>query len=151
MVRPHFVIDLDRVIDTMIALTRLSARHRAIVAGSDGMALYLSLRKRRFVWIATPRANSLPKEQHAVALISRRGQPSSIEAALDQVAPFLSRNAIIAVLISPGERGTSLKIRNKLEQMGFRIEAGVRCHEGLVLSACRHDVRQGRIKIKYAA
>jgi hypothetical protein len=26
--------------------------------------------------------------------------------------------------------------------MGFRIEAGVRCHQGLVLSACRQGFNQ---------
>jgi hypothetical protein len=38
--------------------------------------------------------------------------------------------------------GVSLKIRARLEQMGFRIEAGVRCREGFVLSAVRQDFGQ---------
>jgi hypothetical protein len=142
MAQPRSVCGREQVVDTMIALTRLSGLHRAIVAGSDSMALYLSLRRRGFVRIATPVTGPLPKGQHTVALISGQGPLPSIEAALGQVAPFLSTNAAIAVLICSGEDGSSLKIRHRLEQMGFRIEAGVRCQDGLVLSACRQGVRQ---------
>ncbi len=51
-------------------------------------------------------------------------------------------NAAIAVLIYSRESGFCLKIRSRLEQMGFRIEAGVRCQQGLVLSAYRHGFGQ---------
>jgi hypothetical protein len=50
--------------------------------------------------------------------------------------------AAIAVLIDSPEGGCCLKIRTKLEQMGFRIEAGVRCPQGLVLSAYRQGFAQ---------
>ena len=40
------------------------------------------------------------------------------------------------------ESGVCLKIRSRLEQMGFRIEAGVRCQQGLVLSAYRQGFGQ---------
>ena len=66
MVQPCSVADREQVVDTMIALTRLSSLHRAIVAGTDSMEL-----------------------------------------------------------------------------MGFRIEAGVRCHDGLVLSAYRQGFCKG--------
>jgi hypothetical protein len=50
------------------------------------------------------------------------------------MSPFLSANAAVAVLVDSRE---SLKIRTRLERMGFQIEAGVRCQQGLVLSAYR--------------
>ena len=50
--------------------------------------------------------------------------------------------AAIAVLIDSTESGVCLKIRTRLEQMGFRIEAGVRCEQGLVLSAYRQGFGQ---------
>ena len=46
------------------------------------------------------------------------------------------------VLIESRESGVCLKIRSRLEQMGFRIEAGVRCQQGLVLSAHRQGFGQ---------
>jgi hypothetical protein len=48
----------------------------------------------------------------------------------------------MAVLIDSRESGVCSKIRTRLEQMGFRIEAGVRCRQGLVLSAYRRDFGQ---------
>jgi hypothetical protein len=62
-------------------------------------------------------------------------------------SPFLSASAAIAVLIESRESGVCLKIRSRLEQMGFRIEAGVRCQQGLVLSA----YRRGFVRLENAA
>jgi hypothetical protein len=147
MVQPCFVADREQVIDTMIALTRLSNLHRAIVAGAGSMELYLSLRRRGFDRITMPATGPLPRRQHSIALITGGISLSTIEAALVQVSPFLSASAAIAILIRSHEGALCLKIREKLEQMGFRIEAGVRCHEGLVLSAYRH----GFVQLEQAA
>jgi len=65
-----------------------------------------------------------------------------VEAALVELSPFLSTSASVAVLIDSREIGAGQRIREKLEQMGFRIEAGVRCQEGFVLSAIRHGFGQ---------
>jgi hypothetical protein len=35
-----------------------------------------------------------------------------------------------------------MRIRGKLEEMGFRIEAGVRCQQGFVLSSIRQGFGQ---------
>jgi hypothetical protein len=142
MVQPRSIADREQVIDTMIALTRLSGLHRVIVAGSDSLSLYLSLRRRGFLRAATPATCPLPRRQHAVSLIAGENSLMGIEAALAQVSPFLSNSATIAILIRSHEGELCLKIRKTLEQMGFRIEAGVRCYDGLVLSAHRHGFAQ---------
>jgi len=138
----HCGLNAEQVVDTMIELTRLSHLHRAIVAGSDQMQLYLALRRRGFLRVATPATSRIPKGQHAVGLITGQNSPRAIEAALAEIAPFLCTSAAIAVLIDSRESGVCLKIRSKLEQMGFRIEAGVRCPQGLVLSAWRQGFGQ---------
>lgn len=143
----HSAADRDQVIDTMIALTRLSNLHRVIVAGDDDMTLCLALRRRGFVHVATPATPRLARGQHTIALVTAPRSPSETEATLMQVSQFLAANAAIAVLIDSRDGNTSLDIRRKLEQMGFRIEAGVRCHQGLVLSA----YRQGFAQMKNAA
>ena len=137
--------DRDQVIDTMISLTRLSNLHRAIVAGSGGTELYLALRRRGFARVAMPETSRLSKGQITVALVTARQSLADIEAALMQVSHFLAANATIAVLIDT--RDKSLRICTKLQQMGFRIEAGVHCRSGLVLSACR----QAFIQLESAA
>jgi hypothetical protein len=142
MIQPRSIADQEQVVDTMIALTRLSGLHRAIVAGSDSMSLYLSLRRRGFLRAATPATCPLPRRQHAVGLIAGGNSLTGIEAALAQVSPFLSNSAAIAILVRSHEGELCLKIRKTLERMGFRIEAGVRCHDGLVLSAHRHGFTQ---------
>jgi hypothetical protein len=138
----HSGSDREQVIDTMIGLTRLSNLHRAIVAGGDSMEMYLALRRRGFIRVATPETCRVPKGQHAVGLITGRNSLLASEAALARISPFLGASAAIAVLIDSRESGFCLKVRSRLEQMGFRIEAGVRCQQGLVLSACRQGFGQ---------
>jgi hypothetical protein len=142
MVQPDSVANREQVIDTMVGLTRLSTLHRAIIAGDDSMELYLALRRRGFVRVATIATCRVPKGQHAVGLIMGQNTLQAIEAALTRISPFLSTSATIALLLDSRESGFCLKIRNRLEQMGFRIEAGVRCQRGLVLSAHRHGFGQ---------
>jgi hypothetical protein len=142
MLQPPFVSNREQVVDTMIELTRLSNLHRAIVAGSDSLELYLALRRRGFARVSTTETCRIPKGQHAVGLITGQNSLAAIEAALARISPFLCTSAAVAVLIDSRESGFCLKIRSKLEQMGFRIEAGVRCQQGLVLSAYRQGFGQ---------
>ena len=142
MDQPQSGPNREQVIDTMIQLTRLSNLHRAIIAGSDSLELYLALRRRGFVRVATTATCRVPRGQHSVGLITGQNSLGAIEAALDQISQFLCTSATIAVVIETREGGVCLKIRNKLEQMGFRIEAGVRCDQGLVLSAYRPGFAQ---------
>ena len=137
MVQPHADPSREQVIDTMIGLTRLSNLHRAIVAGSDSLELYLALQRRGFFRVSTTATCGVPKGQHPVGLIAGQTSPAAIDVALGQILPFLGASAAIAVLIDSREGGSSLKIRTRLERIGFRIEAGVRCQQGLVLSAYR--------------
>jgi hypothetical protein len=139
MVQPHSAPNREQVIDTMIELTRLSSQLRAIVAGSDGLELYLALRRRGFARVSTPETCRIPRGQPAVGLITGQNSLAAVEAVLTRISPFLSA---IAVLIDSRESGFCLKIRSKLEQMGFRIDAGVRCPQGLVLSAYRQGFGQ---------
>lgn len=147
MVQLHSASDQAQVLDTMVGLTRLSHLQRAIVAGNGGMEIYLGLRRRGFMRVTTVSTNWLSRRQHAIGLLADRN-PAAIEKALGEISPFLSANATIAVLIDSEScshhNNSSPGVRTKLQQMGFQIEAGVRCHQGLVLSACRQGF--GRIE-----
>ena len=142
MIHLHSVSDREQVVDTMIGLTRLTNLHRVIVAGSGSVDLYLTLRRRSFLRAATAATCRIPKGQHTVGLIAGHNSLQAIEAALVELSPFLATSATVAVLIDSREVGAGLRVRGKLEQMGFRIEAGVRCQEGFVLSAIRHSFGQ---------
>ena len=141
MVQFRSASDQAQVLDTMITLTRLTHLQRAIIAGGGAMELYLGLRQRGFMRVATMSTSWLPRRQHAIALLADRSS-ASLEKALTEISPFLSASASIALLIDADDNGSSLSVRAKLQQMGFQIEAGVRCHQGLVLSACRQGFGQ---------
>jgi hypothetical protein len=113
------------------------------------MELYLALWRRGFIRVATTATCRIPRGQHAVGLITGENSQAAVEAALAEISPFLCTSAAIAVLIETRESGVCLKIRSRLEQMGFRIEAGVRCQQGLVLSAYRQGF--GQMEMENAA
>lgn len=139
MVQLHSASEQTQVLDTMIALTRLSYLQRAIIAGSRAMELYHGLRQRGFMRVTTISTSWLQRRQHAIGLLADRNS-AALEKALTEMSPFLCVSATIALLIDADSSG--LGIRAKLQQMGFQIEAGVRCQQGLVLSACRQGVGQ---------
>jgi len=138
-----FASDLEQVVDTMIALTHLSRLDGAIIAGPNSMELYLSLRRRGFVRVATSSTFRMPRRQYSIGLIGARDTLSD----LSQASAYLSANAAVAVLVESPDGRFCMKVRERLQQIGFRIEAGVRCHRGLVLSASR----QGYARIQAAA
>jgi hypothetical protein len=106
------------------------------------MEFYLALRRRGFVRVATAATSRIPRGQHPIGLIAGQASPGAIEAALAEISPFLCTHAAVAILVDSAEGGASLKIRMRLQQIGFRIEAGVRCQQGLVLSASRQGFAQ---------
>jgi hypothetical protein len=151
MVQPCTVEGLEQAIDAMITLTRLSNLHRTIVAGSESTKLCIALRRRGFVRIVTPTVSRVLRRQHSIALIAGEASLKTIEDTLTQVGLFLTDHATLAILICSREGEFCQRIRKKLEQMGFSIEAGVRCQEGLVLSAYRHGFHQAVGKLENAA
>jgi hypothetical protein len=66
----------------MIELTRLSNLHRAVVAGSGSMEVYLALRRRGFVPVATTVTCRIARGPYAVGLIAGQNSLSAIETAL---------------------------------------------------------------------
>ncbi len=137
MVQSHSVQGWGQILDTMIGLTRLTNLQRAMTAGDDGIELYLELRRRGFLRVTSFAACRFPRKQHTIGLIAGRESAEAIESALNGISPFLCANATLAVLIDSKAGNSTFRIRNKLQQMGFQIEAGVRCQQGLVLSAYR--------------
>lgn len=139
MLHLNFDLTNDRVMATMLDLTRPSILHRIIVTGGDSAISELDLRRRGFLRVATP-GRCTPHGQFSVGLIAGQHSLQALEAALAEISPFLGATAAIAVVIDFRGEGASMKVREKLEQLGFCIEAGVRCHEHFVLSARRQNL-----------
>jgi hypothetical protein len=128
---------LEQIVDTMVDLTRLSDAHRVVLAGSDSVGVYLALRDRGFSRNATIANCRVAGAPFQVGLIAGRHSLQALETHLDQISHYLGATSAIAVSIDSREGVPNPKIRAGLERIGFRIEAGVRCRQGLVLSAYR--------------
>jgi hypothetical protein len=133
----------DEIVDTMIDLTRLGKTQRIVLAGQGSMEIYLALKERGFIFSVLASACRSANGQYAAGLISGCESYSAIEAALVHVSSFLNSAADIAIAIESRENGLIGRVRTKLQQLGFRIEAGARCREGFVLAAHRHEFSQG--------
>jgi hypothetical protein len=142
MSRQPFISPRDEIVDTMINLTHLSKSHRIVVAGADSVELYLALRRRGFTHGALASSCRGPFGQHSVGLIAGDRSYQAIEAAIQQISKHLCAAASITLSIESQENGLSAKVRTKLQQLGFRIEAGARCHQGFVLAAHREEFGQ---------
>lgn len=132
-------LDREQIVRTMIELTRPSSLHRIVVAGSDCADIDIDLRRRGYFRVTTMN-RGVPRAQHCVGLIVGHHSLQALELMLTQITHFLSTTATIAVMINSRESGMSMKIRERLERLGFRIEAGVRCRDCFVLSARRQNV-----------
>jgi len=131
-------LDHDQVIDVFVGLARPSPLDSVIITGNESMELCLSLRRRGFARVATPATCRMPRRRHVIGLVTGQNPV----AALAQASPFLSVNSAVAVLIESREGKTSMTVRHRLQEMGFRIEAGVRCQRGFVLFAWRRGFSQ---------
>lgn len=139
MLQLNFDLTHDQVMATMIDLTRPSILHRIIVAGADSAATELEMRRHGFLRVSTT-SRCVPRGQYSVGLVAGQHSLQALEAALAEISPFLSATAAIAVVIDFRGEGSNMRVRENLERLGFRIEAGVRCHERFVLSARRQNL-----------
>jgi hypothetical protein len=142
MSQQNVVLPRDEIVDTMIDLAHLSKSRPIVVAGSGGIELYLALKRRGFVFGVLAAACRVPRGRHSAGLITGDDSYQAIEASIIQVSGFLSPTADVAVSIGSQASGLGTMVRTKLQQLGFRIEAGARCREGFVLAAHRQDFGQ---------
>lgn len=142
MSRPAFASPRDEIVDTMINLTHLSRAHRIVVAGGDGIELYLALRRRGFGFGVLASTCRTPVARHSVGLIAGDRCYQAIEATIGQIGPLLCPTASLTISIESQESGLAAKVRTRLQKLGFRIEAGARCQQGFVLTAHREEAFQ---------
>jgi hypothetical protein len=136
---PNLMPSNEQIIDTMIELTRLSKLHRVIVAGSNAFDTYLGLHDLGFCRVATMGTCRIPCGQHDVAVVVGQHSTQALEALLFRIVPFLTTKATTAVWVGSNEPQRGKKLRVVLERLGFRVEAGARCENGIVISARRSE------------
>jgi hypothetical protein len=129
-----------QIIEPMIQLARCSRSHRIIVAGSKGRELMLELHRRGYNRVATTATCGMPCGQCDVAMIDWRLQSiMALERTLGWLVHFLAPAAVLVVWLDSSEPSGNRKLGSMLERLGFTIEAGTRCEQGLLVSARRRD------------
>jgi hypothetical protein len=140
MTQPSAIPSDERIVDVMIQLARAAKSHRMIVAGSDSAEVFLELHRRGYPRVTTTRICLVPSGQFDVALVAWR-EPSikALETTLDRLLHYLSAAGVLVLWIGPHERMANHMVGSALQRLGFRIESGTRCENGIAIAARRLD------------
>jgi hypothetical protein len=135
----HVYIPSDgRIVKALVELARAAKSHRIIVAGSNCSEVFLELRQLGYSRVATTKTCRIPCTQHDVALLAwREHSIKALATTLDWLVHFLNPGGVLVVWLKPHERMPNRKLRAAMEGLGFRIEAGARCENGVAISARR--------------
>ena len=133
----------ERATESLVDLARCSKLHRIIVAGLKSPELMLELHRRGFNRVATTATCGLPRGQYDVAVVDWQGHSiKALETTLDWLVHFLGSLAVMVIRVDSHERAVNRKLAAMLERLGFRVEIGTRCEQGLAVSARRRDATQ---------
>jgi hypothetical protein len=140
MIKSMPTITDERIVDAMIQLARVTKSHRVIVAGTNSAEVLLKLRRRNYLRVTTTKIWLVPCRQFDVALIAWREQSiKTLKATLDRLAQYVSAFGALVLWIDPHERIANQALGLVVHRLGFRIESGTRCENGIAIAARRLD------------
>jgi len=132
----------DQIVTTMTKLGRCANFHRIILSGSAAPQRMFELHRRGYSRVATTTTCGLPRGQYDVALVEwQLNSIRALETTLNWLVYFLAPAGILVVWIDVEERSAQRKVRSILERLGFRVEVGTRCKDGVAISARRLEAR----------
>jgi hypothetical protein len=130
----------ERIVDAMIQLARAAKSHRMIAAGSNSAEIFLELHRRGYPRVTTTRICLVPCGQYDVALVAWREQSiRTLETTLERLVHYLSAAGVLVVWIGPHERVPDQALWLAFGRLGFRIESGTSCENGIAIAARRLD------------
>jgi hypothetical protein len=131
----------ERIIDAMIDLARCCKRQRILVGGAKAPRRLFDLNPRGFNRVATTAICGLPCGQYDAALVEWQASSiKALESTLDWLVHFLAPEGVLAIWVGPCAQADHRKLVSALERLGFLVEAGTRCENGLALSARRREL-----------
>jgi len=140
MIKSMPKISDERIVDAMIQLARVTKSHRVIVAGTNSAEALLKLRRRSYLRVTTTKICLVPGRQFDVALIAWREQSiKTLEATLDRLVQYVSAFGALVLWIGPHERIANQALGLVVQRLGFRIESGTSCENGIAIAARRLD------------
>ena len=141
MTQPSLIPSDERIVDAMIERARAATSNRIIVAGSNSAEIFLKLHRRGYSRVTTTKICLVPCGQHEVALVAWREQPiKALETTLDRLAHYLTASGVLVFWIGPHERIANKLLGSALQRLGFRIESGTHCENGIAIAARRVDL-----------
>lgn len=128
----------ERIVNAMIQLARAGMSQRMIIAGPNSAEVFLELHRRGYPRVTTTQSCRVPCGQHDVAVLAWRDYSiKALETTIDRLVHFLSAGGVLVAWIGSHERLANQALRRTLERLGFRIEAGTACENGVAISARR--------------
>ena len=132
----------DQIVTTMIKLGRCANFHRIILSGSAAPQRMFELHRRGYSQVATTATCGLPRGQYDVALVEwQLNSIRALETTLNWLVHFLAPPGVLVVWVDVEGGSVQQKLRSILERLGFQVEMGTRCKDGLVISARRLEAR----------
>jgi hypothetical protein len=128
----------DQIAQVLIGLGRISKAHRVLVAGPFGSAVLGELYCRGYTRATTTAHCGLPQGQYDAALVAwQKSSLKALETTLDWLVHFLGPRGVVTVWVGRDEAAAGRKLSSILDRLGFRIEAGTTCANGLAVAARR--------------
>lgn len=130
-----------QIVDTMLQLARAAKSNRLIVVGPASSEIYRELHRRGHPHATTTKLAHIPCGQYDIAMVAWRERSiKAFEATLVWLLHFLNHNGVLVVWPDEGE-GMGRELRLTFDRLGFRVEAGSHCENGVATSARRFDLK----------
>jgi hypothetical protein len=130
----------ERVTRTLVGLARVTATHRVLVSGALGKDVVIELHRRGCSRVVTTTHCGLPRSQYDVAVVGcQRQSLRALEVTLIWLVHYLGPKGVLAIWIDSDESAASRKLHAILDRLGFRVEAGTSCENGLAVAARRYE------------
>jgi hypothetical protein len=130
----------ESIVRTMVELARAAKSHRVIVAGDNSAGALLELYDCGYLRVATTKTCRIPCGQFDIALVVwRQHSLTTLEATLGWLVHYLNSTASVVAWVGPHERAPHRRLGPALQRLGFRIESGTSCQDGVAIAARRFD------------
>jgi hypothetical protein len=109
-----------------------------LVSGAIGKEVLIELHRRGCSRVVTTAHCGLPHGQYDVAVVGwQRQSLKALEVTLIWLVHYLGPKGVLAIWIDSNEPAANRKLRSMLDRLGFRVEAGTSCENGLAVAARR--------------
>jgi hypothetical protein len=131
----------ERIVHGLVTLARARRTDRFLVAGHAASDMLLELGRLGFINAFSTRTCGLPQGHYDVAMVAWSDRSvKTLKTTLDWLVHRLRPMGVVTIWIDNPEREAQQWLRLRLDQLGFRIDAGSRIEHGVAVSARRVEI-----------